>query len=147
MSYLDMALHIIRLVSYSVCLVPAMMLYHLIFAEVFLIRSLRGLCDGQACAGGRREGGWREHTRCNTDQLFTSAVPQPQLLKIVWEQTVHCPGKHQRDGGVITDGFNLRGSQNEHGDKAVNFAWEAMETMNPAGAARPCCTDVSYTMW
>lgn len=56
------------------------------------------------------------------------------------------PWKVLQGWGVITDGFNLWGSQNERGDKAVNFAWEETEIINPAGAAWPCCTDVSYTM-
>jgi len=44
MYYSDMVLHIIRLVSYSLSLSYVMVLYHLIFAEVFLMESLCGLC-------------------------------------------------------------------------------------------------------
>lgn len=32
---------------------------------------------------------------------------------------------------VITGGFNLWGSQNEYGDNAINFAWEAIKIINP----------------
>lgn len=39
--------------------------------------------------------------------------------------------------GVITVGFSLWGSQNEYGDKAINYAWEAIKLRNPAAAVGP----------
>lgn len=46
MYYSGMVLHIIRPVSYSLSLSYVMMLYHLVFAEVYLMESVCGLCDG-----------------------------------------------------------------------------------------------------
>lgn len=47
---------------------------------------------------------------------------------------------------VMIAGFNLWGSWDGRGDKAVNFAWKAIKIMNPAGAVWPCCADVSFAM-
>lgn len=47
------------------------------------------------------------------------------------------PWKAREERGVITAGFNLWGSQNEDGDKAINCAWEAIKLMNPAAVAGP----------
>lgn len=47
---------------------------------------------------------------------------------------------------MMIAGFNLWGSWDGRGDKAVNFAWKAIKIMNPAGAVWPCCADVSFAM-
>lgn len=126
------------------------MLYHLIFAEVFLSTTLCGLCDGQVllAAGGRAGERGADCAAAAADNtpapkwpaLCISTATTPPLQDSVGTNSP-LPWKVLEGWGVITDGFNLWGSQNEHGGKAVNFAWEVTEIINPAGAARPCCTD------